>query len=62
MSNQELKTEIHKVFDMLPDDISGDVLSYLKSLLNKPSDKIKISHHLSTILREDDKLLDRLSK
>jgi hypothetical protein len=47
MGNQEIKTEIHRVVDMLPDDISSDVLSYLKTLLDKSANKGKISQHLS---------------
>ena len=62
MNEQNVKVEIHKVIDMLPDDISKDVLEYLKSILNKSSDKVKTSNNLSKILMEDRNLLNRLSQ
>jgi hypothetical protein len=62
MKEQNVKIEIHKVIDMLPDDISEDVLDYLKSILEKSSDEIKTSNNLSKILKEDRNLLDRLAQ
>ena len=62
MNEQNVKVEIHKVIDKLPDDISKDVLEYLKSILNKSSDKVKTSNNLSKILMEDRNLLNRLSQ
>lgn len=62
MKEQNVKTEIHKVIDLLPDDISEDVLDYLKSILKKSSDEIKTSNNLSKILKEDRNLLDRLAQ
>ncbi len=62
MNEQNLKIEIHKVIDMLPDDISKDVLEYLKSILKKSSDEIRTSNNLSKILKEDRNLLNRLAQ
>jgi hypothetical protein len=62
MKEQNVKTEIHKVIDMLPDDISKDVLDYLKSILKKSSDQIRTSNNLSKILKEDRNLLNRLAQ
>lgn len=62
MNEQNVKIEIHKVIDMLPDDISKDVLEYLKSILKKSSDEIRTSNNLSKILKEDRNLLNRLAQ
>jgi hypothetical protein len=62
MKEQNVKSEIHKVIDMLPDDISIDVLDYLKSILKKSSDQIRTSNNLSKILEEDRNLLNRLAQ
>jgi hypothetical protein len=62
MNEQNLKIEIHKVIDMLPDDISKDVLEYLKSILKKSSDEVRTSNNLSKILKEDRNLLNRLAQ
>jgi len=62
MKEQNVKTEIHKVIDLLPDDISKDVLDYLKSILQKSSDQVRTSNNLSKILKEDRSLLNRLAQ
>jgi hypothetical protein len=62
MKEQNVKTEIHKVIDMLPDDISKDVLDYLKSILKKSSNQVRTSNNLSKILKEDRNLLNRLAQ
>ena len=47
---------------MLHDDISKDVLDYLKSILRKSSDQVRTSNNLSKILKEDRNLLNRLAQ
>jgi hypothetical protein len=62
MNEQNVKIEIHKVIDMLPDDISKDVLEYLKSILKKSSDEVRTSNNISKIIKEDRNLLNRLAQ
>lgn len=62
MKTQDVKVEIHKVIDLLPDEVSGEVLEYLKSVLNKSADDVKTSKNLAKILQEDRNLLDRLAQ
>ena len=62
MNKENVKTEIHKVVDMLPDDLSNEVLTYLKGILNKSSYDVILANNLSKILTEDHELLNRLSK
>ena len=61
-NKENVKTEIHKVVDMLPDDLSNEVLAYLKSMLDKSSNDVKLANNLSRILSEDQELLKRLAK
>ena len=62
MNKEKVKTEIHKVVDMLPDDLSNEVLTYLKGILDKSSYDVKLVNNLSKILTEDQELLNRLAK
>jgi hypothetical protein len=58
----EIKTEINKLLDEVPEDILQDILHLLQDIHNNPADKIKLSHHLRQILTEDKELLERLAK
>ena len=60
MNKESVKTEIHKVVDILPDDLSNEVLAYLKSILDKSSHDVNLASNLSKILTEDQELLNRL--
>jgi hypothetical protein len=62
MDKADVKTEIHKVVDMLPDELSDEVLNYLKNILDKSSHDVKLSSNLSKILTEDKELLNRLAQ
>jgi hypothetical protein len=61
MTTQDLKYEIQKAIDNLPDSVLADILDYLKQLQVAPSDKIDLSRHLGLILREDKDLLQKLA-
>jgi mRNA-degrading endonuclease RelE of RelBE toxin-antitoxin system len=62
MSIAEIKSEINKSLDKIPENVLQDVLNYLKDLENLPSDKIERAQHLRKILNEDKNLLERLAK
>lgn len=62
MTAKEIKSEIQKTLDNVPQDILQDILNYLKSIQGKSPDKIKLSKNLRDILAEDKELLDRLAK
>jgi hypothetical protein len=61
MTTQDLKYEIQKAIDNLPDSVLVDILDYLKQIQVTPSDKIDLSRHLGLILREDKDLLHKLA-
>ena len=62
MTHTELKDEIQKVIDHVPDNVLADVLDYLKKLQNTTPDKIDLSRNLKKILSEDKELLEKLAQ
>lgn len=62
MTAKQLKTEIQKVLDTIPEIVLEDVLEYLKSIQDKSVDSINLSQNLRKILMEDKALLDKLAK
>lgn len=61
MSEQEIRQEIHKVVDNMPDDVLQSVLDYFKTLEKSSLDKVKLSQNLRSILTEDKELLQKLA-
>jgi hypothetical protein len=62
MTKTQIKTEIQKVLDNVPEAILQDVLDFWKELQNQPGEKVKLTNNLRQILSEDKKLLERLAK
>ena len=61
MTTKELKSEIQKTLDNVPENILQDILSYLKEIERKPKKRIDLARNLRTILTEDKALLERLA-
>jgi len=62
MSIAEIKLEIHKVVDNVPEEILESVLAYLKELSKTNNNKIALSLNLKQILIEDRELLQKLAE
>jgi len=62
MTTKEIKSEIQKVIENVPDGILKEILSYLKQAQKTSLKDIKISTHLRQILREDKDLLEKLAQ
>ncbi|WP_276371075.1 hypothetical protein [Chryseolinea sp. H1M3-3] len=62
MTTKEIKSEIQKTLDNIPESVLQDILDYLKLIQGKSIDKIKLSKNLRDILAEDKDLLERLAK
>jgi Asp-tRNA(Asn)/Glu-tRNA(Gln) amidotransferase C subunit len=62
MTTKEIKIEINKVIEDIPETALEDILHYLRDLKNFSSEDIRISAFLSKIVREDKELLTRLAK
>lgn len=61
MTTTDLKKEINKAIDHVPDSVLVEILDYLKQVQVTPIEKIGLSQHLALILREDKDLLQRLA-
>ena len=62
MSTNEIKAEIQKLLDNVPDVILSDLLDYLRKAQNQSNNQIELSHHLRKIISEDKELLEKLAK
>lgn len=62
MSKDEIKYEINKVLDLLPDKALEDLLSFLKNIENHNSDLFLDKSRLQRILNEDKDLLQKLAQ
>lgn len=58
----EVKEEIQRIINRLPEDVLSDIWTYLKELENSSKSEIELSAHLRKILTEDKNLLQRLAK
>ncbi len=61
MTTSDLKLEINKAIDNVPESVLVEILDYLKQIQITPIEKIDLSRHLGLILREDRELLQRLA-
>jgi hypothetical protein len=62
MTTNEIKSEIQKTLDNIPENVLQDILDYLRSIQGKSAETIKLSKNLRDILTEDKELLERLAK
>lgn len=62
MKTTEIKTEIYKVIDTIPDNVLQDILDYLKQLQDISQSKVELSKNLKLILNEDRELLEKLAQ
>jgi hypothetical protein len=62
MTSIEIKTEIQKVIDQVPDEMLEDVLNFLRDLQRKSTDQIKLASNLRKIISEDRELLEKLAQ
>lgn len=62
MTKTQLKSEIQKVLDSVPENVLQDVLDFLKELQEQPEDRIKLTNNLRQILLEDRGLLEKLAQ
>ena len=62
MSTSEIKSEIHKSLEKVPESVLQDVLSFLKQAEDLPADRLNLTKNIREILAEDKELLERLAK
>jgi hypothetical protein len=62
MTTLELKTEIHKAIDNVPDNALQDVLNYLNTVQHPSPDKKKLYEFIDKVFEEDAEVLRRLAE
>jgi len=62
MTTVQVKTEIQKVLEQVPEDLLPDILDYLKQIQLQTHDQISLSNNLKKVISEDKELLERLTK
>ncbi|MCE3229489.1 MAG: hypothetical protein K0S32_4040 [Bacteroidetes bacterium] len=62
MTKVELKNEIQKVLDQVPENVLEDILDFLKNIQSQPSNHLDLTNHIRKILTEDKELLEKLAK
>jgi hypothetical protein len=62
MTTNEIKSEIQKSLDRVPESVLHDILDFLKQAENQTSDRLSLMKNLKNILTEDKELLERLAK
>ena len=58
----ELKQEITQIVNVLPNEVLGELLRYLRQVEKVSQEKMRLSLNLKTILTEDRELLEKLAK
>ena len=62
MTINELKSEIQKSLDNVPESVLADILALLKQVEGQPDNQVQLARNLREILSQDKKLLERLAK
>jgi hypothetical protein len=62
MTTKELKSEIQKSLDNVPESVLEDILAFIKQAAGKSEEQMKLTRNLRDILTEDKGLLERLAK
>ncbi|MBM3170532.1 MAG: hypothetical protein FJZ75_02845 [Bacteroidetes bacterium] len=62
MTKTQIKSEIQKVLNNVPENMLRDILDFLKELQEQPVSKVKLTNNLRKILLEDKELLEKLAQ
>jgi hypothetical protein len=62
MKTIEIKEEINKIIEKLPEEVLGDLLEYLQQVEKNTAGKFQLTKNLRKILTEDKELLEKLAK
>ena len=62
MTTEELKFEIQRSLDNVPESVLEDILALLKQATGKAEDEVKLTRNLREVLTEDKNLLARLAR
>jgi phosphatidylinositol kinase/protein kinase (PI-3 family) len=58
----QVKSEIKKVIDQVPENLLPEIFDYLKQVQHQTPDQLKFNNNLNKIFSEDKELLQRLAE
>ena len=62
MTTVQLKSEIHKAIDNVPENVLPEILNYINSVQHRSTDKKDLDKFIDKVFKEDDELLRRLAE
>ncbi len=62
MTTQQLKLEIQKLLDNVPENVLQELLIYLREAQKYTKNQAELSNHLRKIIHDDKELLEKLAK
>ena len=62
MTTKELKSEIQRSLDNVPESVLEDILAFIKEARGKSDEQIRLTRNFRDVLAEDKNLLERLAK
>ncbi len=62
MTALELRTEIHKEIDKVPENVLPEILDYIQAVQKPDFDKKQLDDFIDKVFKEDDNLLRRLAE
>lgn len=62
MTTLELKTEIHKAIDKVPENVLPEILGYITAIQQSSPDKEKLKNFIDKVFEEDGELLRKLAQ
>jgi hypothetical protein len=62
MTTVQLKSEIQKAIDNVPENVLPEILEYINSRQNQAPDRAELYEFIDKVFKEDDELLRRLAE
>lgn len=62
MTTTEIKKEIHKVLEQVPENLLADILNILKEVQSEKATKSTLTSNFNKILAEDSEVLHKLAQ
>ncbi len=62
MTTTEIKKEIHKVLEQVPENLLADILTILKEVQSEKATKSTLTSNFNKILAEDSEVLHKLAQ
>ncbi|MCF8338444.1 MAG: hypothetical protein K9I74_10740 [Bacteroidales bacterium] len=62
MTTQQLKSEIQRLLDNVPENVLEDLVEYLREAQKHTKDQTELSNYLRKIIHEDKELLKKLAE